>query len=212
MSSAPLIAATQSPRIQELSFAAWLEFRRRGLCSSDIHKLMKGSRTRTSVLRDKTTEPIEPSLLCQPPEDWQHDPNGPDAPQWGHATEPAICSWVAAKLGLQGHHCKNAIAQHARFGWALASPDYLASDAIVEAKMRWSKKAAAEWANGVPDDIECQVRWQLAVLDLPVGYVGVSLYGAPPAIHEIHRDHSIESMLIELGQQAWSEVCAREGV
>jgi predicted phage-related endonuclease len=79
---------------------------------------------------------------------------------------------------------------HPTIGWAAASPDFrvIGERRLMEAKWSGSKSRFAE---GLPQDVEAQVRWQLGVTGLPVADVAVLLGGDSLEVFEVEHDPAV---------------------
>lgn len=152
---------------------AWLEVRRQGIGSSDIAQIMGVSPY--GGLFDVWN--AKHGLVDE-------DPRSPQIVA-GTYLEPTIAEWWhdahldgVEQLNMQRNGYR--IHHHPEFPWAIATPDYLLDDGVVEIKnvgpYRGSDWGEAGDPDGVPDHVYLQVQWQLGVMQRSHAYV-VALIG-----------------------------------
>lgn len=94
-----------------------------------------------------------------------------------------------------------------KFPFIGASLDGLADDRVVEIKT--SRNSAGWGAAGtgdIPEYYQTQVQGYLAVTELPVADVIVSISGAPPVIYEVPEDKELQQMIIDACRDFWQRV------
>jgi len=156
---------TQNIDKRNMKDEQWLEFRRKGVGSSDIGAILGLSKYKTSyeVFADKRG-------LIPPFE-------GNNATKWGLILEPAM-----HQLFLEAHpECTvkmdNKIRVHKKYPWAMANLDRVIKSTarkgvgILELKTTTSY-VQNTWENGIPLEYWAQVQWQLFV----TGYTWAILF------------------------------------
>ena len=151
----------------------WLDVRRQGIGSSDVAQIMGVSpygglfdvwNAKHGLVDEARTSPQITA---------------------GNYLEPTIASWwydthfdgieqlKMQRNGYRVHH-------HPDLPWAIATPDYLLDEGVVEIKnvgpYRGSEWGEAGDPDGVPDHVYLQVQWQLLVMQRTHAYV-VALIG-----------------------------------
>lgn len=160
----------------------WLEARRGLITATDIPILLGLSPYKCEAdLADEKlglVEPTESTLRMRV----------------GQALEPLIAQEYAIKTGnaFKRYH---AMVQHPMISWAAASPDYrvVGQRRLVEVK----KSVRSRFADGVPQDIEAQVAWQLGVSGFPVADIAV-LIDDDVEIFEQPADDELFDNLVEI--------------
>ena len=94
-----------------------------------------------------------------------------------------------------------------KFPFMGASLDGIAANRVVEIKTSrssrgWGQPGTAE----IPEYYLTQVQGYLAVTELPVADVIVSISGAPPVIYEVPEDKELQQMIIEACRAFWQRV------
>jgi predicted phage-related endonuclease len=204
--------------------AAWLEARQTlGVGSSEVACLFSRPGQPLSGLSNWSS-PLSLSYLKRGLSAAREDDD--ETLDWGLYAEPSIARWFADKVLPEVDFRLSAIdpGRYAvlqpldGFPW-FSSVDRLLvqeggapedAEAVLEIKNA-SAWMAGEWAEGEPPLIYVlQVQQQLAVTGLPVGYLCVSIGGAPPKWAEVKRDESVIAILRERVAEFWRSVLANE--
>ena len=178
----------------------WLEARRFGITATDIVKAVGSSKYGSvlDVYADKIGQPLVEDDLGE-------------AGQWGQELEDYVARrW--AELNAVRVRRVGLIANSTN-PWMLASLDRLVTDCpngrcAAEIKTRNAYKLD-EWEQGVPDDVDVQVQWQLAVSGLDHVHVAVLIGGQRLIEHVVHPKPVLQEWLIGEGARLWSHVEAR---
>ncbi|HMA26310.1 MAG TPA: YqaJ viral recombinase family protein [Solirubrobacterales bacterium] len=90
----------------------------------------------------------------------------------------------------------NSIKVHPTIGWARASLDFerVGQRCIVEAK----SSAARRWDEGLPQDVEAQVRWQMGVAGYPRAHVAALRHGSELVCFDLEHDPALFDGLVEI--------------
>ena len=126
----------------------WITARRSSVSSTDIGVLLGLSPYRSEAdLADEKLGRME-------------RPGSSLAMRVGLALEPLIAAEYTRETGLRLRR-SHTLVRHPRIEWAVASPDFyvVGRPWLMEAK--WS--TARRWNDGLPQDVESQVQWQLGV-------------------------------------------------
>ncbi|MBE3589977.1 MAG: YqaJ viral recombinase family protein [Firmicutes bacterium] len=173
----------------------WLQWRRRGIGSSDAAAICGLSpwRSPLAVYLDKIGElpDEEPS----------------EAMEWGVRLEPIVAEAWAERTGKKIRR-RNAILQHPQYPWMLANVDrfVVGENAVLEVKTT-SAFGADAWADGaVPDHYVIQVQHQMAVTGCEKAYLAVLIGGNHLECREIERDEELIARLIEIEAEFWRRV------
>jgi putative phage-type endonuclease len=180
----------------------WLEFRKRGIGSSDAAAAvgLNPYKSQLELWMEKTGKDQD---LPRP------DPNDETSPlYWGILLEPIVAAHYTRRTGNRVRRI-NAVLQHHAQPWMLANIDreILGDDGvqILECKTA-GFNGAKLWADGVPEYVQLQVMHQLAVTGKAAADVAVLVCGQELRIHRIHRDEQMISNLIELERAFWAHV------
>lgn len=74
---------------------------------------------------------------------------------------------------------------------------------IVEVKTSTSR---ARWRDGLPEDVEAQVRWQMGVSGYPRAHVAALLYGDTLACFDVEHDEDTWRALVTIAEDFWRRV------
>lgn len=142
---------------------------------------------------------------------------GNELTTWGRHEEPAIRSWYVEHTGHDVHVPPESLF-HPEMDWMRATPDGI----IVGAGQRWEKgleikkanwRQAHRWGEPGTDDVPIeyaiQCAYSMAVTNLPVWDLCVSIGGDPPAIYTIERDLELEADMVEGVAEFWELVQER---
>lgn len=118
------------------------------------------------------------------------------AMEWGHYQEPALLAWYQDKhqpiQSNVGTFC------HRDRSWAIANPDALADDRIVEAKSDHNPWAWGEpGTDAVPPYYRCQKLWYMDVLGYERTDLVATLNGDPPQVWTMGYDAADAAFLRE---------------
>jgi putative phage-type endonuclease len=154
----------------------WLSTRRQGITSTDIPILLGLSpyRSEADLAREKLGEPVP-------------EPDARTARMFrlGLALEAVIRDEDEAEHGVKLRRV-NSLQRHRTIPWALASLDFerVGERVIVEAK----SSRAARWDDGLPQDVEAQVRWQMGVAGYPRAHVAALRHGTELECFDVEHD------------------------
>lgn len=181
----------------------WHEQRRRGVGASDVAAILGLSpwTTPLAVYEQKMGVPnqIDENLA------W-----------FGHALEPVIADWVAAKHPEVGPIFDGFSARSLQWPWLTAAPDRTSSWPgtlspqgaelhPVEIKTS-SAFSRGTWEAGVPLYYAAQVQAQMAVLGAPRGWLAVLHGGNDPELYPIERDEEfIQDELVPRTRAFWED-------
>jgi putative phage-type endonuclease len=162
---------------------AWLAARRELVTATDIPILLGLSpyRCEADLAEEKLglAEPVESTIRMR----------------IGNALEDLIATAYAEKTGLTTRRVRG-LWRSSTVAWAGASPDAKAKGRLVELKWTGSR---SRFADGLPQDIEAQVAWQMLVGDVPVCDVATLTVGDDDIrIHTVERDLATERGLIDI--------------
>lgn len=115
----------------------------------------------------------------------------------GTALEPVIAMAYEEATGRRVRRMLR-LYRHPDLEWAAASPDFrvLGEKRLVEAKY----STAGRWADGLPQDVESQVQWQLAVTGYDVADVAALLHGRELRVYEVERDDALFADLVAIAE------------
>lgn len=187
---------------KDLSRAAWLDVRKRGIGSSDSSAAI-GLNPYKSPLELWLEKTNRDQHLTKP------NPDDDTAPVfWGVVLEPIVASQYQRRSGNKVRKV-NAVLQHPENPWMLANIDRevvgSADVQILECKTA-GINGAKLWRDGVPRYVEVQVMHQLAVTGKQAADVAVLLGGQQLEVYRIERDELLIKHLIELERQFWHYV------
>jgi putative phage-type endonuclease len=116
----------------------------------------------------------------------------------GNAVEPLIAEAYTEQTGRRVQRV-HGLKVHPHIPWAAASPDYrvIGERRLMEAKWSGSRTRFAE---GLPQDVEAQVRWQLGVTGLPVADVAVLLGGDSLEVFEVEHDPAVFDDMVAIAE------------
>lgn len=167
-------AGGEAPDVSILAGSAeWLARRHDLITATDIGAILGVDpwRSEGDVARSKTaTDETPPSI----------------AMRVGSQLEPLVAELWAEATGRVVERWGELVV-HPEIDWAGATPDYRSGGEIVECK--WSGNLRL-WADGLPEHVEAQVRWQLGVTGLSVAHVA-ALVGTDLQRHVVAHDERI---------------------
>lgn len=116
----------------------------------------------------------------------------------GNRLEPFVAQWCCdlyePSLKLHGTTVRSKMSN---CDWMLCTPDYVSA-----AGDPWEIKA---WLRDPGDYVEAQVRWQMLVLNTPIGHIGWWRRNGfdPPEHRLIARDSEAEELMMKTAQNFW---------
>lgn len=163
----------------------WFEARRQGITSTDMVAILGLSRwmSEGDVARDK--------MGAEPPDE------GAAAARrmrLGLEMENIIKSEEELEHGIKLRHVSRLIV-HPSLPWAMTSLDFerIGERTIVEAKTSSSRR----WDDGLPEDVEVQVRWQMGVAGYPRAHVAALRYGSTLECFDVeHDERTFQRMIV----------------
>lgn len=164
----------------------WHALRQASIGGSDIPVLLGLSpyRSEGSLAREKAGEP-------------QQEPDDAQARMFrlGLALEPVIRDEDALKHGIKIRRI-NRTHVHKAYPWAIASLDFerVGEKTIVEAKASRSGR----WDDGLPQDVEAQVRWQMGVAGYPRAHVACLRSGSDLVCYDVEHDEDTFQGLVAI--------------
>lgn len=190
--SAKVLVSTEN-----LPYADWLEYRRRGIGGSDASVVCGISRYKSPIelWLDKTGQ--------LPPQE------AGEAAYWGTQLEPFVRAEFTKRTGIEVQ-CVRRLLQSGELPFMLANldgiceiPDY--GTCIFEAKTASAYKIA-EWDGAIPDEYQLQLQHYMAVTGYKAAYIAVLIGGNTFRWKFVERDEELISMLIDLEADFWRHV------
>ena len=190
--SAKVLVSTEN-----LPYADWLEYRRRGIGGSDASVVCGISRYKSPIelWLDKTGQ--------LPPQETG------EAAYWGTQLEPFVRAEFTKRTGIEVQ-CVRQLLQSGELPFMLANldgicevPDY--GTCIFEAKTASAYKIA-EWDDAIPDEYQLQLQHYMAVTGYKAAYIAVLIGGNTFRWKFVERDEELISMLIDLEADFWRHV------
>ena len=190
--SAKVLVSTEN-----LPYADWLEYRKRGIGGSDASVVCGVSRYKSpmELWLDKTGQ-----LPAQ---------EAGEAAYWGTQLEPFVRAEFTKRTGIEVQ-CVRQLLQSGELPFMLASldgvcevPDY--GTCVFEAKTASAYKAA-EWEGSIPDEYQLQIQHYMAVTGYKAAYIAVLIGGNTFKWRFVERDEELISMLIDLEADFWRHV------
>lgn len=164
----------------------WLDARREAITSTDIPILLGLSpyKAEGQLAREKLGAPE----------------GAPDEKQarlfrLGLALEEVIRDEDELEHGVKLRRV-NRFLTHPQLAWARTSLDFerVGERCIVEAK----SSRAARWDEGLPQDVEAQVRWQMGVANYPRAHVAALRHGSELACFDVTHDEATFDGLVQI--------------
>ena len=146
---------------------AWLTARRSGITATDIVTIL-------GLSAYDSPYSLYWRKLGQVPETEDND-----RMRLGRELQPYVRTrWEEASMTIETAY-GGSLFRSADRPWQMATPDYLtyhspdgATTGVLEVKT-WADAARDMWADGPPASVRVQVLWQMDVMDVPTGHVGV---------------------------------------
>lgn len=156
---------------------AWHEVRRAGISSTDVPVILGLSpyKSEGALAREKLGTP-DPETS---------DPKRDRAMRLGLALESIVRDEDQAEHGIRLRRV-NRLMRHPTLEWAMTSLDFerVGERCIVEAKT----SRAGRWDDGLPQDVEAQVRWQMGVAGYPRAHVALLRSGSDLVCFDVEHD------------------------
>lgn len=164
----------------------WVDARRAYVTSTDLPVILGLSPYR--VESDLAREKLEGREEID-------DPKRLRTMRLGQRLEDVIREEDEAEHGVKLRRV-NRFLVHPRIEWAATSLDFerVGEKVIVEAKASRSKR----WDDGVPQDVEAQVRWQMGVAGFPRAHVALLRSGSELECFDVEHDPDVFDGLVEI--------------
>lgn len=175
----------------------WYAARREGITATDIPAILGLSRYKSEgdVAREKLTgETIETTAAQE------------RRFRLGRTLEDAIAAEDVVEHGIPVERVRR-LRRSKTIPWALASLDGVRvgePKTVVEIKTSTSPR----WDDGLPQDVEAQVRWQMGVTGYPRGHVVALRYGRDIVCHDVEHDEATWQQLVEIAEDFRSRLAA----
>jgi putative phage-type endonuclease len=167
----------------------WYEARRAGISSTDIPIILGLSpyKSEAALAREKQGTP---------------DEEAPDSRRerllrLGLALESVVRAEEEIEHGIKLRRV-NRLLTHPDLPWAMTSLDFerVGERTIVEAKT----SRAGRWDEGLPQDVEAQVRWQLGVARYPKAHIAVLRSGSELQCFDVEHDEQTFAGLVVIAE------------
>lgn len=164
--------------------AEWLEARRSLITATDIPVLLGLSpyKSEATLAREKAGEPGAESNVRM---------------RIGTALEPLILDEYERATGRTCRRFRGLI-NHPDLTWAAASPDARVVGERRLVELKWSG-SRGRWADGLPQDVEAQVAWQMGVCGYPAADVA-ALLGDELRIYSVEHDPALWERLVLIAE------------
>jgi putative phage-type endonuclease len=167
----------------------WYEERRAGISSTDLPVILGLSpyKSEAALAREKAGTPDEE------PADAKRD----RAMRLGLLLEDAVRAEDEVEHGIKLRRVKQ-LRRHPDMPWAITSLDFerVGERTIVEAKTT----RAGRWDDGLPQDVEAQVRWQLGVARYPRAHIAVLRSGSDLQCFDVEHDEATFAGLVVIAE------------
>lgn len=168
-------------------------------------RVLQGSPEWLAARRDHVTATDIPALLGISPYRSEQDVadeklsgNGVESTlvmRVGSALEDLIAAAYAEQTGRKVRRV-HGLWESARVPWAAASPDATAAGRLIELKWTGSR---SRFANGLPEDVEAQVQWQLFVAEAAEADVAALTVGDDAVrVFPVHADEGLQRHLVAI--------------
>jgi putative phage-type endonuclease len=162
----------------------WLEARRSLITGSDMPVLLGLSpwKVEADVAAEKTGEWRQPATLRM---------------RVGTAVEPLIADAYTEQTGRRLQRIRDLVV-HSQLAWAAASPDRRVVGERRMVELKWTG-GRGRFADGLPADVEAQVRWTLGVMEWPVADVAALVGGGDELrVYEVEHDPDLFEAMVEV--------------
>lgn len=180
-----------------MSYAEWLERRKKGIGGSDASVVCGMNRYKSPVelWMEKTNQ--------------MPDKEAGEAAYWGTQLEALVRAEFTKRTGINVTHAMQLL-QSVEHPFMLANLDGVCEHpelgpCIFEAKTASAYKAG-EWENGIPDEYQLQIQHYMAVTGYAGTYIAVLIGGNTFKWRFIPRDEGLIAMLIQLESDFWQHV------
>lgn len=182
---------------ENMPYAEWLEWRKKGIGGSDASVVCGISRYKSPVelWMDKT--------------DQIQSAEAGEAAYWGTLLESVVRTEFSKRTGIEVQ-CVNQLLQSEEQPFMLANLDGICEHpeygtCIFEAKTASAYKTG-EWDDAIPDEYQLQIQHYMAVTGYRGAYIAVLIGGNTFRWKFVERDEEMISMLIELERNFWNYV------
>ena len=190
------MSATVLTSTENMPYADWLEYRKRGIGGSDASVVCGISRYKSPVelWMEKTNQ-----IPCQ---------EAGEAAYWGTQLEAMVRTEFSKRTGVEVRRVL--LLQSAEYPFMLANLDGVCEHpdlgtCVFEAKTASAYKAG-EWDDAIPDEYMLQIQHYMAVTGYQGAYIAVLIGGNTFRWRFVARDESLIACLIELEADFWNHV------
>lgn len=166
----------------------WHEARRLGVSSTDLAAILGLSPYTSEADVARRKQGVE-----------RPEPDAAQARRMrlGLALEDIVAAEDELEHGIKLRRVKRLL-YHRTLPWAITSLDFerIGQKCIVEIKT----SRAGKWDDGLPLDVECQVRWQMGVARYPAAHVAVLRYGSDLECHDLTHDQEQFDGLVAIAE------------
>ena len=189
------MSAVKLVSTKEMSREEWLQWRNRGIGSSDAPVAVGMSRYKSplELWMEKTGRKMPDDL------------SNKDAVFWGTTLEPIVANVYAEKTGKKVRRV-NSVLQHPEYPFMLANLDRIVEGGGVLEIKTAGLRSQRQWEEGIPLAYQIQVLHQLAVTGKAWADVAVLIGGQEFRIYRIERDEERIAQLVELETAFWNHV------
>lgn len=191
------MSATVLTSTENMPYADWLEYRKRGIGGSDASVVCGISRYKSPVelWMEKTDQ-----IPCQ---------EAGEAAYWGTQLEAMVRTEFSKRTGVEVRRVLQLL-QSAEYPFMLANLDGVCEHpdlgtCVFEAKTASAYKAG-EWDDAIPDEYMLQIQHYMAVTGYQGAYIAVLIGGNTFRWRFVARDESLIASLIELEADFWNHV------
>lgn len=170
----------------------WLAARKTGIGASDIAAICGLSpwATPLDVYIDKTSD--TPDRKNQ-------------AMMWGLRLESALAAAYTEETGVALERAS--FTRHPDMPWVCATPDYRASDRLVQLKVaRTSEGFGDAGTDQIPEYYLCQTSWEMLAAEYPRDDLAVLIGGVDFRIYPTYRNEQLIRSLLDIGRDFWKRV------
>lgn len=191
------MSATVLTSTENMPYADWLEYRKRGIGGSDASVVCGISRYKSPVelWMEKTNQ-----IPCQ---------GAGEAAYWGTQLEAMVRTEFSKRTGVEVRRVLQLL-QSAEYPFMLANLDGVCEHpdlgtCVFEAKTASAYKAG-EWDDAIPDEYMLQIQHYMAVTGYQGAYIAVLIGGNTFRWRFVARDEGLIASLIELEAGFWNHV------
>ena len=189
------MSAVKLVSTKEMSREEWLQWRNRGIGSSDAPVAVGMSRYKSplELWMEKTGRNLA------------EDISNKDAVFWGTTLEPIVANVYAERTGKKVRRV-NAVLQHPEHPFMLANLDRIVEGGGVLEIKTAGLRSQGQWEEGVPLAYQIQVLHQLAVTGKAWADVAVLIGGQEFRIYRIESDEDRIAQLVAMEKTFWDHV------